>query len=394
MNIEKINKLYENMITLQELFNEEPDAVPCIMGLRMASSEFRSAFFKVRETLLECKVGNLDNRKPTAEKKEEKSEGITEYHKDGTIVDIPVEKKEKPSEAPKAPKVEKKSESITEKKEEIPETKTEKKESSAISKFEARNNTYLEKTKVALENFILENYEFSKDAKKIPIKDLIKEWMRIKRCHMHPRFEQPLINHIKSVFNVESDMIGLTSRKIEKTESTKKEDKLNDDYIIKSIIGSEIKYYRHPKYNTVIVSEKGKIYEFDKNGKLIECKISDNPTGPKVKISFFSYTISPRKLCFEAYTGMEIKGRNCYVYCRNGNKNDFSIENLYCPKMSGEKREAKYYSDDIIAVCEYIVAHNKDIHNIEKDTNWKYGYGFAKSILDKKVHTKISDKYF
>lgn len=83
------------MTELETIFNEEPDAVACIMGLRMASSEFRSAFFKVREILLECKVSsNINNRRPSpSEKKEEESEGITEYHKDGTRVDIPKEKK-------------------------------------------------------------------------------------------------------------------------------------------------------------------------------------------------------------------------------------------------------------------------------------------------------------
>ena len=102
MNIEKINKLYENMTELQTIFNEEPDAVSCIMGLRMASAEFRSAFFKVREVLIECKVSsNVNNRRPSpSEKKEEESEGITEYHKDGTRVDIPkasnAEKQTKP----------------------------------------------------------------------------------------------------------------------------------------------------------------------------------------------------------------------------------------------------------------------------------------------------------
>ena len=76
MNIEKINKLYENMMSLQELFEEELNPVGTINGLRMASAEFRSAFFKVRETLLECKVSSnatVNNRRPS-EKKEEKSE--------------------------------------------------------------------------------------------------------------------------------------------------------------------------------------------------------------------------------------------------------------------------------------------------------------------------------
>lgn len=356
------------MIELQTLFNEEPDAVPCIMGLRMASSEFRSAFFKVREILIECKVSsNIDNRKPS-EKKEEKSEGIIEYHSDGTRVEIP-EKKEI---FPEAPKIEKKPEPTFKK-------STEKK--ADISTEKTDTGSPLDKTKAALENFILENYEFSKDAKKIPIKEVIKEWMRVKRSHIHPKFEPLLIRHVKTIFNVETDEIGLVKKELTN---------FDDSSLIKSVIG-DIKYYVHPKHKNVIITENCEVYE-KINGKYVKIEIIKYSTGPKIKITSEKSRISARRFFYEAYIGRCLKGAN--VFCRNGNKYDLSVENLFIPKMTGEKMEFKYYKDDVIAVCEYIVAHNRDITNIETDSNYKYGYTFAKHILDKKTYTEISDKYF
>ncbi len=354
------------MVELQTIFNEEPDAVASIMGLRMASSEFRSAFFRVREVLIECKVSsNVDNRRPS-EKKEEKSEGIIECHSDGTRVEIP-EKKEI---FPEAPKIKKKSEPVTKK-------STTEKKIDAIEK----TGSPLDRTKVALENFILENYEFSKDAKKIPIKEVIKEWMRVKRSHIHPKFEPLLIRHVKTIFNVETDEIGLT-----KKEPTN----VDDSALIKSVIG-DIKYYVHPKHKNVIITENCEAYE-KINGEYVKIEIIKYSTGPKIKITSEKSRISARRFFYEAYIGRCLKGMN--VFCRNGNKYDLSVDNLFIPKMTGEKMEFKYYKDDVIAVCEYIVAHNKDITNIEIDSNHKYGYTFAKNILDKKSHTEISDKYF
>ena len=71
MNIEKINKLYENMISLQQLFEEE-NSVDAINGLRFASAEFRHAFFKVRETLLKSPVGK--QTQPQTQQAAEKTE--------------------------------------------------------------------------------------------------------------------------------------------------------------------------------------------------------------------------------------------------------------------------------------------------------------------------------
>ena len=67
------------MIQLENLFEAEGTgpAIDCISGLRLSSAEFRTAFFRVRDTLMQCPVSkqapSIKHDKPeAATKKEEK----------------------------------------------------------------------------------------------------------------------------------------------------------------------------------------------------------------------------------------------------------------------------------------------------------------------------------
>lgn len=349
MNIEKINKLYENMMEMETIFNEEPDAVACIMGLRMASSEFRSAFFKVREILLECKVSASvnNNRRPSPSfQKEEESEGITEYHKDGTRVDIPKAKTPKTSTTTAIPK----------KKEKDPLT----------DKFD---------------EFILDSYNEGRLGL-TPIDEIIRMFSLYDGIKLNNALYAKFRKYLCSIYNAPNGgKIHLEA----KSDDLPNEDKLDD---------SGMTFYRHPKYTYLWCREDGTFFYLLPDGKTIK----ENPIIKKPRALYLSVlggksNHSARLLALECYMHREVNGHHVSVL--NGNKDDLSYSNLSISTMQGYKApNTQYDESDAVVVCEYIVAHNKDITNIESDTNYQIGYGFAKSILEKRRFERIANKYF
>lgn len=360
MNIEKINKLYENMVELQEIFNEEPDAVACIMGLRMASAEFRSAFFKVREILLECKVSaSVNNRRPS-EKKEEESEGITEYHKDGTRVDIPkaskAEKKTKPYETITIQGIQ--GRVICE--------NTEKKEDPLTDKFD---------------EFILDSYNEGRLGL-TDIDEIIRMFSLYDGIKLNNALYAKFRKYLCSIYNAPNGgKIHLEA----KSDDLPNEDKLDD---------SGMTFYRHPKYTYLWCREDGTFFYLLPDGKTIK----ENPIIKKPRALYLSVlggksNHSARLLALECYMHREVNGHHVSVL--NGNKNDLSYSNLSISTMQGYKAPNTIYDEsDAVTACEYIVAHGMDISNIESDTNYQIGYGFAKSVLEKRRFERIANKYF
>ena len=370
MNIEKINKLYENMISLQELFEEELNPVGTINGLRMASAEFRSAFFKVREILLECKVSSnatVNNRRPS-EKKEEKSEGITEYHSDGTRIDIPkaskVEKKTKP-----VKKLDKPYETITipgiqgrviicenDKKKEVPLT----------DKFD---------------EFILDSYNEGRTTS-TDIDEIIRMFSLYADIKLNNQLYTKFRKYLCNIYNAPNGgKIHLEA---------KSSDKLNED----KLDDSGMTFYRHPKYTYLWCREDGTFFYLLPDGKTIkENPIIKSPRALYLSVLGGKSNHSARLLALECYMHREVNGHHVSVL--NGNKNDLSYVNLSISTMKGYKApNTQYDESDAVLACEYIVAHNKDISNIESDTNYQIGYGFAKSILEKRRFERIANKYF
>lgn len=376
MNIEKINKLYENMVELQTIFNEETDAVSCIMGLRMASSEFRSAFFKVREVLIECKVSASvnNNRRPPSEKKEEESDGITEYHKDGTRVDIPkaskVEKQTKPVKKLTKKKLDKPYETIT-----IPgiqgrviicENDKKKKEDPLTDKFD---------------EFILDSYNEGRLGL-TDIDEIIQMFSLYADIKLNNQLYTKFRKYLRSIYNAPNrDNIHLES----KSSDLPNEDKLDDSGMI---------FYRHPKYNYLWCREDGTFFYLLPDGKTIkENPIIKNPRALYLSVIGGKSNHSARLLALECYMHREVNGHHVSVL--NGNKNDLSYSNLSISTMNNYKApNTQYDESDAVLVCEYIISHNRDISNIESDTNYQIGYGFAKSILEKRRFEKIANKYF
>jgi hypothetical protein len=375
MNIEKINKLYENMMEMETIFNEEPDAVACIMGLRMASSEFRSAFFKVREVLIECKVSsNANNRRPSPSfQKEEESEGITEYHKDGTRVDIPkaskVEKKTKPVE-----KLDKPYETIT-----IPgiqgrviicENTKKKKEDPLTDKFD---------------EFILDSYNESShdDSPKalMPIDEIIRMFSLYANIKLNNKIYTKFRKYLRSIYTADGEQIYLKPKSID----LPNESKLDDTTMI---------FYQHPKFRYLWCREDGRFFYLLPDGKTIkENEIIKSPRTLYLSVLGGKSNHSARLTALECYMHQIINGRHVSVL--NGDKSDLSYGNLSISTMASYKApNIQYDESDAVAACEYIVAHNKDISNIESDTNYQIGYGFAKSILEKRRFERIANKYF
>ena len=373
------------MVELQSIFNEEPDAVACIMGLRMASSEFRSAFFKVREILIECKVSsnvNINNRRPSekkeeksegiavyrrpSEKKEEKSEGITEYHSDGTNVDVPrkIEKKQ----ARTSKKLTNPYETIT-----IPDIQgrvicenTEKKEDPLKDEFD---------------EFILDSYDEGSSAL-TDINEIIRMFALATDIKLNNQIYTKFRKYLRGIYNTPNgDKIHLKP----KSSDLPNEDKLDD---------SGMTFYRHPKYTYLWCREDGTFYYLLPDGKTIkENEIIKNPRALYLSVLGGKSNHSARLLALECYMHREVNGHHVSVL--NGNKNDLSYANLSISTMKGYKApNAQYDESDAVVACEYIVAHNKDISNVEADTNYRIGYGFAKSILEKRRFERIANKYF
>lgn len=335
------------MTELETLFNEEPDAVACIMGLRMASAEFRTAFFKVREILLECKVSSNvnNNRRPSAvEKKEEESEGITEYHKDGTRIDIPKVSKKKAT------------------------TTTKKKEEK-------------DPMKDKFDEFILDSYVEGSSAV-TDIDEIIRMFAVYVDTKLNNQIYSKFRKYLCGIYNAPNGgKIHLRS----KSSDLPNEDKLDD---------SGMKFYRHPKYNYLWCREDGTFFYLLPDGKTIkENPITKNPRALYLSVLGGKSNHSARLLALECYMHSNIG--NHHVSVLNGNKSDLSYGNLSISTMAAYKApNTSYDESDAVLACEYIVAHNKDISNVEADTNYRIGYGFAKSILEKRRFEKIANKYF
>lgn len=340
MNIEKINKLYENMVSLQQLFEEEQNPVDAINGLRFASAEFRHAFFKVRETLL---------RSPVSKQTTEKNE---------------TEKQKEESSKPSSKKIEKKATT----------TKT--------------TTTPKKKEKDPLEDkfdeFILDSYdESSRDESPVltDIDDIIRMFSLYigKQANLvYPRFRK----YLRSIYNTaDGDKIHL------KPKSYGLPYEGNFD-------ASGMKFYQHPKYSYLWCREDGTFFYLLPDGKTIkENPIIKNPRTMYLSVVGGRSNLSARLLALECYMHREIEGHHVSVL--NGDKTDLSYANLSIRTMRGFKAPNNQYDEaDAVTACEYIVAHGKDITNIEADTNYQIGYGFARSILEKKRFERISNKYF
>ena len=343
MNIEKINKLYESMISLQELFEEEQNPVDAINGLRFASAEFRHAFFKVRETLLKSPVSK-QTQAQTAEKND-------------------VEK-ENESSKPASKKTEKKTTTTK-----TTATPKKKEKDSLEDKFD---------------EFILDSYdESSRDDSPVltDIDDIIRMFSLYinKQANLvYPRFRK----YLRSIYNTtDGDKIHLKP----KSYGLPNEGNFDD---------SGMKFYQHPKFKYLWCREDGSFFYLLPDGKTIkENPIIKDPRTMYLSVLGGRSNLSARLLALECYMHREIEGHHVSVL--NGDKTDLSYVNLSIRTMRGFKAPNNQYDEaDAVAACEYIVAHGKDITNIESDTNYQIGYGFARSILEKKRFERISNKYF
>lgn len=338
MNIEKINKLYENMISLQELFEEE-NAVDAINGLRFASSEFRHAFFKVRETLLKSPVGK-QTQQPQTQQATEKTE---------------TEKASKP---------------VTKKTVAATTANSKKKEKDLLTdKFD---------------EFILDSYdESSRDEKpmSIEIDEIIRMFSLYAETKPNPQIYTKFRKYLRNIYTADGDKIYLKP----KSANLPDESELDD---------SHLKFHRHPKFKYLWCREDGKFFYLLPDGRTLkEIKITVNPKALYLPVIGGKPNHSARLLALECYMHREINGYHVSVL--NGNKSDLSYRNLSISTMRGYKGpNNKYDESDAVLACEYIVSHNEDISNIESDTNYQIGYAFAKSILEKRRFEKIANKYF
>jgi hypothetical protein len=344
MNIEKINKLYENMISLQELFEEEANPVDTINGLRFASAEFRHAFIKVRETLLKSPVSK--QAQPT-EKTETK----------------------KPSKSSK-PSPKKTTKKATATATNTTNTTTKKKEDPLKDKFD---------------EFILDSYDETShdDLPKIltPIDEIIRMFALYSDIKLNTQTYAKFRKYLKNIYTADGDKVYL------KPKSTALPNKCRLDT-------SGMTFYQHPKFKYLWCREDGTFYYLLPDGRTLkENKIIKNSRAMYLSMIGGKANHSARLLAFECYTHHTIP--NHHVCVLNGNKADLSYSNLSISTMKGYKAPNNQYDEaDAVLACEYIVAHDKDISNIESDTNYQIGYSFAKAILEKRRFENISNKYF
>lgn len=324
------------MLSLQELFDEEPNPVEAINGLRFASAEFRHAFFKVRETLLKSPVSKQVQEQVRAKEKE----------------------KEKENNKPKPKKTTKKA------------TSPKKEEDPLKDKFD---------------EFILDSYnESSRDelTKALtPIDEIIRLFSLYADIKLNNQIYAKFRKYLRSIYTADGDKIYLKPKSFD----LPNEGKLDD---------SGIKFYQHPKFKYLWCREDGKFYYLLPDGKTIkENEIVKSPRALYLSVVGGKSNHSARLLALECYVHHEIG--NHHVSVLNGNKSDLSYGNLSISTFASYKApNSQYDESDAVLACEYIVAHGKDITNIESDTNYQIGYGFAKSILEKKRFEKIANKYF
>lgn len=234
------------------------------------------------------------------------------------------------------------------------------------------------------DEFITESYDFDEKSD-INILELLKAY---KTCRHKGNFAPPIYRsyrqHLSTIFKMDGDFIkGLKPKldpelRIENTESDKK-------------------IYRHPYYTDIWCSETGIFYYRGPSGELIEKSLATSNGCYIIWVSGnseYKPNASARRIALECFLQKELP-KKAYVFHRNGNKRDFSINNLSMKGMADYiPQEKSYTTSDVIKCCEYIIAHNKDISNIEEDTNFRIGWQFAKNILEKKTYKGISDKYF
>lgn len=325
------------MISLQQLFEEE-NAVDAINGLRFASAEFRHAFFTVRETLLKSPVGKQTTQ-PQAQQTTEK---------------------ESKSSKPSSKKTTKKATTTTPKEKEDP-------------------------LKDKFDEFILDSYDETSrdDLPRVltPIDEIIRMFSLYADIKPNKQIYAKFRKYLRSIYTADGDKIYLKP----KSSALPNECKLD---------ASGMKFYQHPKFRYLWCREDGVFYYLLPDGQTLkENKITVNPKALYLPVIGGKPNHSARQIALECYIHRDVSGY--HVSVQNGNKSDLSYRNLSISTMRGYKSPSVQYDEsDAVFVCEYIVAHDKDISNIESDSNYRIGYGFAKSVLEKRRFEKIANKYF
>lgn len=376
------------MVELSNILTEEgDDAVFAVNGLRLASKEFRSAYFKVLETLNACPVDVSRKKEMNTEKvSQEVLEEQMEKHEE-TLTEYTGELSEYNS-----------SWNPVFVQNEKPKKKTAKKISTKMLDHQR-----------SIEEFVTENYEFTDEDSRISIRDIIFSWGKAVKQQLRRQHYKSLGDVLKQIFTNDGEyLLGLKPKCSVKdpVEETAKEpqppkviehdDKLDKyEKVKKKILNKDSvplsgTYYFHPKYTKFGVDEKGNPV-IKRDTSLQQHHFRETEKGPVIHVGKH-VVISARKFAYECYVGKEI-GR-MKVSVLNGNKMDLSRSNL---AIKGEKAWhetlRKYYKDDVIYVCEYIQNHG-NVKNIEKDSNYRIGYQFAKQIFQKESYRTISDKYF
>ena len=323
--------------------------------LRLSSAEFRAAFFRVRDTLMQCPVSkqaSIINHEAATNKKSEEPKTTPVVKESKETKSTITKKAEKPKSTASAPVVK-----------ESKETKS--------------NINFNE-----FDEFIIESY-VSDEKSDINIYDLLRSY-RI--CRHKENITPPVYaayrRYLSSIFKMDADRIkGLKP-------------KLNPELRIEN---SEFgKIYRHPDYTDIWCSEAGVFYYRGPSGELVEKSVGLSNGSYMITVAGYKNnpTVSARRVALECFLQRKLPAGS-YVFHRNGNKRDFSMNNLSIRGMSNYiSQEKTYTKSDVNECCEYIVAHNKDISLIEQDTHFRIGWQFAKNILDKKTHRDISDRYF
>lgn len=355
------------MVELSTILTEEGDnAVFAINGLRLASAEFRSAYFKVLDTLNACPISKTNSPTPEEISNEDKAE---EEESSKSVDKQPKSQKKKP-------------------------TKT----SEKMLEYQR-----------SIESFVTENYEFADEDSRIKIRDIIFKWGKDTKQQLRHQHYKALGDVLKQIFTNDGEsLLGLKPKctaeetveeiaEVSAEETTAPDNDKLDQYekvknkiLNKDSVPLSGTYYFHPKYTKFGVDEKGNPV-IKRDTSLEAYHYRETSKGPVIHVGKH-VVISARKFAYECYVGKEI-GR-MKVSVLNGNKMDLSRSNL---AIKGEKAwhetSYKYYEDDIIYVCEYIQQHG-NIKNIEKDSAYRIGYQFAKQIFKKESYRTISDKYF
>lgn len=370
------------MISLQELFEEEANPSQTIDGLRFASSEFRHAFFKVRDVLLKCSVAKSTTSTTTTTITTTKEKEKETTHPVPEKTPIKVEKaieEERPTMVEEKPvKVE---ETVNVEK---PVKVEEKVEEKPVKNETGRNNNRPRILGKLKDSDILDFDSFIRD-----------QYME------NERWTTPAIDVLK-IYQVKSGKSVINPSRVEKYEEyllkrygSSTELHLRPKYIKDEGVFDKtgLMFYRHPVFSYVWTRKDGKIFYVSPSGKVLkEIELLPYRSCVYVKLVGYGPRLSARALAMECYIHKETKQPVLVV---NGNKTDLSYKNLATTSSKNYQTQSRSYDlSDVIKTCEYIKDHNKCIDTIEIDSGYTIGYSFAKQILDKKRYTEISDKYF